>query len=476
MDQTNFTNLGTNHWRLPRRGTMQTEADFFASSDLLRAMEDDVRRQLCAVASLPGIRGAAIAMPDAHVGYGFPIGGIGAFDPERGGIVCAGGVGFDIACGVRCLRTGLHKSDVLSAQDELADTLYTAIPSGLGTGGFIRLSRQEATALLRDGAKWAVQRGYGSQADLDHTEEHGRMAGADPDAVSEKAMTRLRDAIGTLGSGNHYLEVQYVETTYDARAADAFGIAEGDVLVSIHCGSRGLGHQIGTDYLARMLDEMPAHGLPITDRQLACAPAASPLGQAYLAAMRCGINCALANRQVLSHLTRKAFARVFPEARLSLIYDVAHNTCKEERHTVGGDSAALLVHRKGATRALPPGHPDLPSAYAAVGQPAFIGGSMGTASYILTGTDYGMRVAFGSICHGAGRSMSRKKAQKTFRGGQVLSDLRDHGIVIRSGSTRGAAEEAPGAYKDIDAVVRAVTDAGIAKAVARVRPLVCVKG
>ncbi|NJB66617.1 tRNA-splicing ligase RtcB [Desulfobaculum xiamenense] len=476
MKLSQFKQLTDFRWEIEPYGDMRVPGIIFASADLLRQMEDDVGRQLRAVASLPGIRGAALAMPDAHVGYGFPIGGIGVFDPAEGGVISAGGVGFDIACGVRCLRTGLHRDDILTVQEELADTLFAHVPCGVGSTGGIRLSTSEIDDMLKDGAKWAVRNGYGTQADLDHTEEGGRMPGADPSQVSDTAKKRQRDEMGTLGSGNHYLEIQYVEEVFDEKAATAYGLAEGDAVVCIHCGSRGLGHQIGTDYLARMLKAMPRHGIPVTDRELACAPAASELGQDYLGAMRSGINCALANRQIITHLVREAFAEVLPEARLSLIYDVSHNTCKEETHRVDGRERRLLVHRKGATRALPPGHPSLPHEYAKAGQPAFIGGSMGTASYILTGTQTGMDDAFGSICHGAGRAMSRKKAKASFRGREVIEKLHRHGIHIRTSSYKGAAEEAPEAYKDIDMVIDATTGADIASKVTRMRPLVCVKG
>jgi len=331
-------------------------------------------------------------------------------------------------------------------------------------------------AMLAGGARWAVERGYGTVADLERIEEHGQMKGAKPGNVSEHAKKRQRDEVGTLGSGNHYLEVQRVAEVYDAEAAQAFGLRLDDILVTIHCGSRGLGHQIGTEYLKRMAIAAPGYGIELPDRELACAPIRSDIGQEYLGAMRAGINCALANRQVITHLTRQAFAHVLPQSDLRLLYDVSHNTCKEEEHEVAGVKRQLFVHRKGATRALGPGHPSIPEALRAVGQPVLIGGSMGTASYILVGTEDGMRRSFGSACHGAGRAMSRHAAYRQWKGRQVIDELAARGILIRSPTARGVAEEAPGAYKDVSAVVDAAHAAGLARKVARVEPLICVKG
>jgi len=476
MRLSQFTETGPNRWeQAPAKGKAAPVV-IFASPRLLANMDETVGRQLAGVAGLPGLVGPAMALPDAHQGYGFPIGGVAAFDPDAEGVVCAGGVGFDIACGVRTLRTGLHEEDILAVQQQLADALFSAVPSGVGSTGDVRLTGKDMDAMLTGGALWAVKRGHGTATDLEYIEEGGRMDGADPKAVSEHAKKRMRNEAGTLGSGNHYLEIQAVDKIYDARAADAFGLRPGEVLVSVHCGSRGLGHQIGKDFMARMLAEAPRHGLRLNDKELACAPAHSALGREYLAAMRAGINCALANRQIIADLVRKTFASVLPAARLSLIYDVSHNTCKEETHHVGKGKRRLLVHRKGATRALAPGHPALPPAYAAVGQPAFIGGSMGAPSFILTGTAEGEALSYASVCHGAGRAMSRTQAKKSWNGGPVLETLRKRGILVRTASYKGAAEEAPGAYKDIEAVIEATVDAGLATKVARVRPMVCVKG
>jgi tRNA-splicing ligase RtcB len=415
-------------------------------------------------------------MPDAHWGYGFPIGGVAAFDPELGGVVSAGGVGFDISCGVRTLHTGLALDDIEPVKRELADALFQRIPAGVGSTGAIRLSGEEMDAMLRGGAQWALERGWGRREDLERIEEHGRMAGAEPDKVSEHAKKRQRDEMGTLGSGNHYLEVQHVVKIFDEGIAAAFGVRAGDLVVSIHCGSRGLGHQIGTEFLRDMAIEAAQHGITLPDRELACAPINSATGRAYLGAMRSAINCALANRQILTHLTREVFAAVIPRADLTLLYDVSHNTCKVETHTLGGKQRELHVHRKGATRAFGPGHPELPQALRAVGQPVLIGGSMGTASYILCGTPDSERRAFSSACHGAGRSISRHEALRRYKGRSVVDELAARGILIRSPSMRGVAEEAPGAYKDVSAVCEAADKAGLARLVARVEPLVCVKG
>jgi tRNA-splicing ligase RtcB len=331
-------------------------------------------------------------------------------------------------------------------------------------------------AMLAGGARWAVGRGWGTDADLERIEEHGQMLHAKPGAVSDRAKKRQREEMGTLGSGNHYLEVQEVTLVYDAAIAGAYGLTTGDIVVMIHCGSRGLGHQIGTEFLRRMVEQAPSHGLTLPDRELACAPIRSELGQEYLGAMRAAINCALANRQILTHLVREVFANVLPAARLPLLYDVSHNTCKLETHRVDGRERPLYVHRKGATRAFGPGHPDLPAALRAAGQPVLIGGSMGTGSYVLAGTTSSETLAFSSACHGAGRAMSRHQAMKTWSGRQVVDDLAARGILIRSPSQRGVAEEAPGAYKDVSAVVDAAEAAGLARKVARLEPLVCVKG
>ncbi len=476
MDLNLFTRRSEYEWEIPRRGAMRVPAVIFASERLIREMDQKVYEQSVNVATLPGIVKAAYAMPDAHWGYGFPIGGVAAFDADAGGVVSAGGVGFDISCGVRCLHTGLTREDILPVQKELADMLYHRIPAGMGSTGAIRLDEKEMDAMLTGGARWAVERGWGVPADLVRIEEHGQMQHARPGNVSAQAKKRQRDEMGTLGSGNHYLEVQEVTSIYDETIARAFDLERGRIVVMIHCGSRGLGHQIGTDFLKRMAIAAAGHGITLPDRELACAPIDSGIGQEYLGAMRAAINCALANRQILTDLVRKAFAEILPRAELALIYDVSHNTCKVEEHRVDGAARRLYVHRKGATRAFGPGHPDIPEPLRAAGQPVLVGGSMGTGSYVLAGTAGSEERSFSSACHGAGRAMSRHQALRTWRGRQVIDELAGRGILIRSPSGRGVAEEAPGAYKDVAAVVDATDHAGLARKVARLEPLVCIKG
>jgi tRNA-splicing ligase RtcB len=415
-------------------------------------------------------------MPDAHWGYGFPIGGVAAFDPHAGGVVSAGGVGFDISCGVRCLHTGLVRDDIMKVQRELATLLFQRIPAGVGSTGTIRLNEEEMDEMLAGGAQWAVARGWGRSEDLERVEEGGRMPHAKPGSVSAHAKKRQRDEMGTLGSGNHYLEVQEVTALFDLGIAEAYGLKQGDVVVMIHCGSRGLGHQIGTEFLKRMAIAAAQHGIALPDRELACAPIRSDVGEEYLGAMRAAINCALANRQILTDLMRRAFSEIFPRERLPLLYDVSHNTCKVERHRGGDGTHELYVHRKGATRAFGPGHPDIPEPLRAAGQPVLIGGSMGTASYILAGTKESEALAFSSACHGAGRAMSRHAAMRTWSGRKVIDDLAARGILVKIPAMRGVAEEAPGAYKDVSAVVDAADAAGLARKVARVEPLICIKG
>jgi tRNA-splicing ligase RtcB (3'-phosphate/5'-hydroxy nucleic acid ligase) len=462
-------------WEIEPRGRMRVPGLLFASEPLVRAMDHKVFEQVSNVATLPGIVAASMAMPDAHWGYGFAVGGVAAFSPDEG-VVSAGGVGFDISCGVRCLRTRLTRADVEPRKKDLADALFRQVPAGVGSRGRIRLSGQEMDRMLRGGARWAVERGYGERSDLERIEEGGAVADARPEAVSDKARARMRDEVGTLGSGNHYLEVQEVAEVHDAAAAEAFGLAAGDVVVSIHCGSRGFGHQIGTEALREMLDAGRRHGIELPDRELACAPVRSEEGGRYLGAMRAAINVALANRQVLTHIAREAFASVLPRSDLTLLYDVSHNTCKVETHEVHGRRRELYVHRKGATRAWGPGHPGLPDRLRPVGQPVLVGGTMGTSSWVLAGTEAGMRASFGSACHGAGRAMSRTAALKRWSGKQVVEELEGRGILVRSPSLRGVAEEAPGAYKDVDEVVDVTERAGLARRVARLLPLVTIKG
>lgn len=462
-------------WKLPLQpGEQRGEVLLYGSAPLLESMDDKVLEQIAHVAALPGLVGAAMTMPDAHWGYGFPIGGVAAFDAEQGGIISAGGVGFDISCGIRCLRSQLNLQEVIPGLERLADRLFQVIPAGVGEEGALKLDVKQLDQVLLGGARWAVRQGYGSEADLEYIEEQGCVAGAVPANVSELAKKRQRGEMGTLGSGNHYLEVQVVERIYDTAAAQAFGLREGQIMISIHCGSRGLGHQIGTDYLVMLAKAAVRCGIHLPDRELACAPINSPEGQQYIGAMQAAINCALANRQILTQLTRETFREIFPSGELETLFDVSHNTCKIEKHTIDGKSRLLHVHRKGATRAFGPGHAMLPERYRAVGQPVIIGGSMGTGSYVLAGNSG--NPAFASASHGAGRAMSRRQALSRWQGKQLIGELAQQGILIRTRSMRGAAEEAPGAYKDVDLVAEATEQAGLARRVAFLRPKVCVKG
>ncbi len=476
MNLKQLDRLNDYKWQLkPKPGQINTGI-IYSDDRLIRAMDDKVYQQLVNVTKLPGIQTAAYAMPDAHWGYGFPIGGVAAFDPLANGVISAGGVGFDIACGVRTMHTGLTIEDIHPIKKELADQLARDIPAGVGSEGKIHLDDKQMNAMLSGGARWAVEQNYGSHADLGRIEENGQMTGADPASISNHAKKRQQNQMGTLGSGNHYLEIQQVTDIYDATLATGFGIKVGDIKISIHCGSRGLGHQIGTEFLKRMVSEAPRYGIKLPDRELACAPIESKLGREYFGAMNGGINCAMANRQILTQLVRQIFDRVLPKAELKLLYDVSHNTCKKEQHTIDGKGKTVYVHRKGATRAFSPGHPDLPNDLRPFGQPVLIGGTMGTASYILAGTDSSKYEAFSSACHGAGRTMSRMKAKKLWRGKQVIQALARSGIEIRSATYRGVAEEAPGAYKDVTAVVEATDKAGLSKKVARLVPLIVIKG
>jgi tRNA-splicing ligase RtcB len=477
MDLQRLERLDDWTWRL-RRGADDRGGDaiLYGDRELIAAMDDKVLEQIGNVAHLPGLVGPALAMPDAHWGYGFPIGGVAAFDPDEGGIISAGGVGFDISCGIRCLRTTLTLEVLAPKVERLADALFRDIPAGVGVEGELQLGTADLDAIMCEGARWAVRNGYGEATDLEFIEDSGCVSGAVPANVSPTAKKRQRGEMGTLGSGNHYLEVQVVERVHDAPAAQAFGLREGQIVVSIHCGSRGLGHQIGTEYLVSLAKAAGRLGIALPDRELACAPIASPEGQQYLGAMNAAINVALANRQILAHLARETFGRLFPQARLETLFDVSHNTCKAETHVVDGRPRRLYVHRKGATRAFGPGHPALPPAYRDAGQPVIIGGSMGTGSYVLAGTAEAERRAFSSASHGAGRQMSRHQALRQWRGRELIDHLRADGILIRTRSMRGAAEEAPGAYKDVDRVAECTERAGLARRVAFLRPKVCVKG
>lgn len=457
-------------------GDYENKIRLYGSLALLQTMDDKVIDQITNVAKLPGLVNHAMTMPDAHWGYGFPIGGVAAFDPDEGGIISAGGVGFDISCGIRCLRTNLYLQDILPHVEKLSERLFKTIPAGVGVEGHLSLSLEELDEVLSEGARWALKRGFGVAEDLEFIEEKGKIAGAKPENVSELAKKRQKNEMGTLGSGNHYLEIQIVDEIYDKKAAESFGLKEQQIIISIHCGSRGLGHQIGSDYLLSLAKEASRLGIHLPDRELACAPITSPEGQEYLGAMNAGINCALANRQILTHLTRDTIIELLPSAKVETLYDVSHNTCKREKHSVNGREKWLYIHRKGATRALGPNHPNLPELYLTSGQPVVIGGSMGTASYILAGNNVSENTAFSSASHGAGRALSRRQALKQWNGKALIKELSGKGILIRSRSMRGIAEEAPLAYKDVHLVAEATEKSGLARRVAKLLPKICVKG
>jgi tRNA-splicing ligase RtcB len=477
--------VGSSEWLLPREGAMRVPGRIYADAQTIAQLEEDVRnraewnalQQVRNVAALPGIVDAALALPDVHPGYGFPIGGVGAFDLDEG-VVVVGGVGFDINCGVRLLATPLQETDVGPLIDELGEQLYRTVPAGLGAEGKLRLPIAEIDRLLEKGAAYVVERGFGASEDLACIEETGCVPDADPSAVSTRAKQRQFRQVGTLGSGNHYLEIQVVDEVLDVEAASIYGLSVGQIVVSIHTGSRALGHQIGQDYLKEMTAASRKYGIPIPERELVCAPIRSPEGERYLGAVACGANCAFANRQVIAHLVRGVFAEVagLSVERVRTVYDIGHNNVKIETHSVEGASRRLLVHRKGSTRAFGPDREESPETYRSVGHPIFVGGTMGTASYVMRGTRLGMRATFGSGIHGAGRALSRKKAAKRFWGETVISDLAAKGIRVWAHSKRGIAEEAPGAYKDVERVVGAARDAGLNRAVARLRPLAVVKG
>ncbi len=468
-------------WRLPRIGPMRTDGLVYADDALFEAIRHDPALvQVCNVATLPGIVGPSIAMPDIHWGYGFPIGGVAAFDLDTG-VVSPGGVGFDISCGVRLLRTGLVASEFESGprRAELAEAIFRNVPSGVGRGSRIKLTNAELRRVMTEGAGWAVRSGLGAAADLEHLEEGGCLAGADPETVSERAALRGTSQLGTLGAGNHFLELQRVDEIRDAKAAAVFGLEPGALAISIHTGSRGFGYQICEDHLRTMVKAAARYGIDLPDRQLCCAPLGSPEGKAYLAAMACGANYAMANRQVITHRVREAFEQVgVPAARhrVSVVYVVCHNLAKLETHEVGGEKRRVCVHRKGATRALPPGHPELPAVYRGVGQPVLVPGDMGRYSFVLAGNRQGAEEAFASSCHGAGRTLSRTKAKQLARGRKIESEMAARGVLVVSESRATVAEEMPEAYKDVADVVGSVEGAGIARIVARLKPLAVVKG
>ncbi len=474
-----------NVWELKQDKEMNVPGLIFGDRAIVQHLIDDVKagkewnalRQVRNVATLPGIQKASFAMPDIHPGYGFPIGGVGAFDIKKGVITMAG-IGYDVNCGVRTMTTPLTKKDIESKKNEIAEELYKTIPAGLGSTGKIHLTEKEIDQVMRYGAEFAVKKGFGRKEDLEFIEENGRLKGADPKAVSHLAKKRQFKQVGTLGSGNHYLEIQIVDEIYDPKVAKIYGLKKGQAIVSLHCGSRALGHQVGMDYIKVLAETTRKYKIKIPDKELVCAPIDSPEGKKYYSAVVAAINVAFANREALGHLVRQAFKKVFgtKDSEIKLLYDIAHNTAKIEKHKVDGKMKTLLVHRKGSTRAFGPGREEVPKKYRAVGQPVLIGGTMGTSSYILHGTKEGMDISFGSAAHGAGRVMSRRQALQTYRGEKVVHALARKGILIKGHGWKGLAEEAPGAYKDVDVVIDVMHQTGLAKKVAKVKPIVVVKG
>jgi len=461
---------------------MRVPARIYATEKLIREMDDAVIEQITNVATLPGLVRYAYCMPDGHSGYGFPIGGVAAMDADKG-VISPGGIGFDINCGMRLVRTDLIEAEVKPKLTALVDLLYARVPAGVGSKGFVKLTPNEFKEVIAQGSQWCLKNGYAWPEDLSLTEENGCIEGANPEKISKKAIDRGLNQIGTLGSGNHYLEVQVIreENIFDRKIAEAWGLFPDQIVVMFHCGSRGFGHQVATDYLQIFLEVMePKYGIKILDRELACAPFRSPEGRDYFAAMKCGLNMSFANRQTILHRIRECFERIFGRNAdalgMRMIYDVAHNTAKLERYQIDGKWRELLVHRKGATRAFGPGHEALPERYRPYGQPVILGGSMETGSYLLAGTEGAMKETFGSTAHGSGRTMSRTQARKKFRGEQLQKELRARGIYVRSVSYSGLAEEAGPTYKEIDEVVEVCERAGISKPVVKFTPIGNIKG
>jgi tRNA-splicing ligase RtcB len=468
-------------WRIPREGKMRTDGIIYSEESMLPDVRKDQSLvQVANVAWLPGIVGHSLAMPDIHWGYGFPIGGVAAFDMNEG-VISPGGVGYDINCGVRLMRSGLSRTDIQGRVKELVEVLFTNIPSGVGSHRKdLKLNREEERRVLKKGARWAVEKGFGTSEDLAHIEEQGCIEGGDPERVSERAMERGRAQLGTLGSGNHFVEVGYVAEVFDESVARTLGLWKDQVTVIVHTGSRGLGHQVCDDYIRVMMDAARKYQIELPDPQLCCSPVSSPEGRQYFEAMACAANFAFANRQMITHWVRETFERVFQKGprdlKLDLIYDVCHNIAKIESHTVNGKTKKVCVHRKGATRSFPPEHPDIPQEYRSIGQPVLIPGDMGRCSYVLVGTKKAMEETFGSTCHGAGRVMSRHQAIKAAKGRAVARELEDKGIIVKGASQGTIAEEIPEAYKDVTNVVNVVHHAGISLKVVKLVPMGVIKG
>lgn len=480
IEKKDLVRISESLYEIPKtfRDDMRVPARVFMNERMVAdVVLDRSLEQLVNVATLPGIQKYAYAMPDIHQGYGFPIGGVAAMALEHGGVISPGGIGYDINCGVRLLAVSMNKKEFMPYAEQIATRIFEKVPSGVGKGGNLLFSPGELDKILRDGAHHMIKLGYGAEADLEFCEERGRMAGADPDLVSDRAKQRGADQLGTLGSGNHFLEIQYVDEIYDRKVAETFGLTEGMITVMIHCGSRGLGHQTCTDYVRIMMQKLPEWGYVLPDRELVCAPFSSREAQNYFAAMSAAANYAWANRHMIGHWVREAWHEIVGNSvSLTTMYDVSHNIGKIEKHRIDGNEMTMIMHRKGATRAFGPGRAEIPAKYRAVGQPVLIPGTMGTASYVLVGNEETVDTAFGSSCHGAGRIMSRARAKKEVWGADLRKELTDQGIIIRSHSDPGLAEEAPLAYKDIENVVDIVQHAGLARKVARVKPLAVIKG
>ena len=469
-------------WKISQdyKRCMRVPGIIYASEKLLDSIKkDNAPEQVANVACLPGIQKYSIAMPDIHWGYGFPIGGVAAFDVENG-VISPGGVGYDINCGVRILKTNLKKSDIEKHLEKILDAVFHNVPAGVGKGGIYKVTEKELREVMVHGARWVVERGFGWKEDLERIEEGGSMSGANPDKVSRRAIERGLPQLGSLGAGNHFLEIQVVERIFDRKAASVIGIEEGTITIMIHTGSRGFGHQICDDYVRQLQNAMAKYGINVPDRQLASVPFKSPEGQAYFGAMVCAANFAWANRQFITHWIRESFEKVLGESAeklgMQIIYDVAHNIAKVEDHAVDGQVKKVVVHRKGATRAFPKGHPQVPAVYKEIGQPVLIPGDMGTASYILLGTQRAMEETFGSTAHGAGRVLSRSEAIRQTRGRNIIEELRKKGILVKVHSMETLSEEVPDAYKDVDVVVDVVHNAGISTKVARMVPIAVIKG
>ena len=467
-------------WEIPRENKMKVPGRIYASKQMLdKIRQDNSPLQVQNVSQLPGIVNFSMAMPDIHWGYGFPIGGVAAFDLNNG-VISPGGVGYDINCGVRLLKTGLTKDNIQNKISELVNGLFSYIPTGVGSKGSFKVSEKQLKQVMLKGARWVVEQGYGDEKELEKIEEHGQMQGADPSTVSHKAIKRGLPQLGTLGSGNHFVEVQYVEETYDEKLAQRLGLFPGQITVSVHTGSRGFGYQVCDDYIRTMIQASQKYGIDLPDRQLCCAPVNSPEGQKYFAAMVCAVNYAFANRQVISHWIKEAFMQTLhlspKQVRFDTVYEVAHNIAKIETHSIDGKQKKYCVHRKGATRAFGPGRVELPEIYRDIGQPVLIPGDMGRCSYVLVGTEKAMEQTFGSTCHGAGRAMSRKKAKQAAKGRAIHRELEDQGIIARAASRATMIEEMPDAYKDVSEVVEAVVESGISKKVAKLKPMGVIKG